>query len=241
MNTPTMICATDVTEELLLARFWQLDLSADQMRQVDALIAADPHLLARWERLRADMTALKPVAVPAIPFDMLRRLRQQLKLRAEHIQPKPQWPRFVAAFAAGAAAVLFWVHTSTAPTGNAPVAIEVAAQIPPAQNDLSLPAVRVHLTEAQDLLRVYDQADGDQQKLLADVIAQNQSYQFRATQRGQSDLARVLGALQPVLIALQQADQTDARRGLIEQFEFESQALLTKLQARASQSVPKTI
>jgi hypothetical protein len=262
MNTHS-IRPSDVTEELLIARFWQLEMSSEQIAQLDGLIATDALLLARWQKLCADMTALTPQAAPTLAPFTLRRLQQRLKLHAEPSAAR-QWPKFVATFAAGTAAVSLWISIPRTPTGSAPIAPQVVdtTKVPdfslptresrpgvtfqpkesrPAQNASSLRAVSLHLREAHELVVAYDAADGAQQKLLADVIAQNQRCQLHARTLGQNELARVLGALEPVLIALQDADERDDTRGLVEQFEFESHAVLTKLRGHASKFAPKTI
>ena len=176
-----------------------------------------------------------------MPPAALRRLQQRLRLRAESSPAKPQKPRFAATFAAGAAAVLLWMNLPRAPLENTGGSTEIAVINRVRSNQVSPRALSLHLTEAQALLQRTDYQQADQRALLADLLAQNQSFQQRAAQQGQADLARVLAALQPVLIELSIADQAEQRNGLVKQFEFESHALLTKLQQRASKFVPDTI
>jgi anti-sigma-K factor RskA len=261
MSTIKKLTLSDVSEELLLARYWQLDLSAEQIHEIDALIESDADLCARWEKLGMDLAALKRNKEAAAPADTMRRLQQQLRLRADSEAinpPQRSWQnifKFAGTFAAGAAAVLLWMNATRAPD-PAPIGSEVAIELStqlrdapnkfmsdvlPRQNKLSLQTVRLHVMETQALLERTAVSDGEQQELLKEAIAQNKSLQLRAQQQGQADLARVLAALQPVLIELAEADSAQSSSGLVEQFEFESQALLTKLQARSSQSTPDTI
>jgi anti-sigma-K factor RskA len=254
MSTTKKMTSSDVSEELLLARYWQLDLSAEQIHEIDTLIESDAELRERWEQLGMDLTVLKRTEESAAPADTVRRLQQQLRLRADSeafksSQRSKLWPwqnifKFAGTFVAGAAAVLLWVNATRAP-GPAPIGNEVALELPTQPADsphrLSLQAVRLHVTETQALLQRTARGDGEQKQLLEEAIAQNQSLQLQALKQGQSDLARVLAALQPVLVELAKAESTESSSGLVEQFEFESQALLTKLQARSSQSMPDTI
>ncbi len=248
MSFENMTDANALTDEQLLARYWQLDLSAEEIRQIDALIASDASVLARWRAIQCDLALLKPQSDVNIAPATLKRLQQQLRLHAQSGLAKPQWPKFAATSAAGAAAVLLWMSLPRTPMQNigGTTDIAIVSPVPAGQsskelNRVSLRAVSLHLMEAQAMLARTDYQQTEQRELLADVLAQNQSFQQRAAQQGQADLARVLAALQPVLIELAKADQAELRGGLIEQFEFESHALLTKLQQRSSQYVPDTI
>ena len=144
-----------------------------------------------------------------------------------------------------------WLYTQGVAPNSQPLAtehrvsehgvVEQGASNPEQTQTMSLPALRAHLLQTQMLLDKFDPNNAQERALLDEIIAQNQSYAQRAQRLGHSDLARVLRALEPVLVEVENIQEPEARAALINQFEFEADSLQTKLQARASKQVPKTI
>ena len=242
-------------DELLLFHFSD-GLSAERVAQIQTALDGDAVLRKRLAQLRAHLAALNHAGEDTLPAAVQRRL--QLKLRQLHAAsraparlpfwriPRTQSPWLLPAFAAGAGALVMWLYTqgvtpNTQPLASEHRASERGASMPEQAQTMSLPALRAHLLQTQMLLENFDPDNAQERALLDEIIAQNQSYAERAQRLGRADLARVLRALEPVLVEVENLKEPDARAALINQFEFEADSLQTKLQARASKQVPKTI
>ena len=236
-------------DELLLFHFSD-GLSAERVAQIQTALASDADLRERLAHLQADLTTLNAKADVALPEPLQRRL--QLKLRQlqtasmaparapfRHL-PRTQSAWLLPAFAASAGALVMWLYTQVTPNSQ-PLASAPVATISAQAQTMSLPALRAHLLQTQMLLETFDPNNAQERALLSEIIAQNQNYAERAQRLGRADLARVLRALEPVLVEVENIKEPDARAALINQFEFEANSLQTKLQARSSKQVPKTI
>lgn len=236
-------------DELLLYHFSD-GLTPERLAEIQMALDGDATLQGRLAQLRAHLLDLKDANAGAIPAGVHQRL--QLKLRQLHNAslaparmsfwrlPRMQSAWLVPVFAASAGALVMWFYTQGLTPSTQPLISEqlaISGQGP----SLSLPALRAHLMQTQTLLAAFDPSNSQEQALLGEIIAQNQSYAVRAQRLGRADLARVLRALEPVLVEAGNINEPNARAALIEQFEFEADSLQTKLRARASKQVPKTI
>ena len=245
-------------DELLLFHFSD-GLSAERVAQIQTALANDADLRKRLALLQAHLSTLSAKADVALPAPVQRRLQLKLRqLQSASMAPAraPFWHLpgtqsawLLPAFAASAGALVMWLYTyqgampNTQPPNTQPLAsapAPAAATSAPAQT-MSLPALRAHLLQTQTLLENFDPNNAQERALLGEIIAQNQSYAMRAQRLGRGDLARVLRALEPVLVEVENLKEPGARAALINQFEFEADSLQTKLQARASKQAPKTI
>lgn len=236
-------------DELLLFHFSD-GLSAERLAQIRITLEGDAVLRDRLAQLRAGLASLKPADVE-VPAAVQRRL--QLKLQQLNTATRPpvrapfwqaarqQSPWLLPAFAVGAGALIMWLYTQGVTPNTQNLALEHGAPVSAQVQTMSLPALRAHLLQTQALLENFDPNDSQERALLAEIITQNQNYAARAQRLGRADLARVLRALEPVLIEVENIKEPDARAALINQFEFESKSLQTKMQARASKQVPNTI
>jgi hypothetical protein len=242
-------------DELLLFHFSD-GLTPERVAQIQIALDGDATLRERLAQLRAHLAALNHAGEDTLPDAVQRRL--QLKLQQLHEAsraparlpfwrtPRAQSPWLLPAFAAGAGALVMWLYTQGVTPNTQPLATEHGAseQVvsnPEQAQTMSLPALRAHLLQTRALLETFDANNAQERALLSEIIAQNQNYAMRAQRLGRADLARVLRALEPVLVAVENLKEPDARAALINQFEFEADSLQTKLQARASKQVPKTI
>lgn len=237
-------------DELLLFHFSD-GLRPERMAEIQTALEGDATLRERLTQLRAHLTALRGKDNTALPAAVQYRLQRKLRqLHDESLAPAhaPLWriPRSQAAwilpaFAAGVGAFFMWLYTQGVTPNTQPLASEQVAPIPAQAQTVSLPALRAHLLQTQMLLENFDPNNAQERALLDEIIAQNQIYVEHAQRLGRSDLARILRALEPVLVEVENIKEPDARAALINQFEFEANSLQTKLQARASKQVPKTI
>ena len=239
-----------MTEDELLLFHFSDGLSAERVAQIQKALASDAELRKRLAHLQADLTTLNAKVDVALPEPVQRRLQLRLRqLQNASMAPAraPFWhlPRtqsawLLPAFAASVGALVMWQYTQVTPISQ-PLASAPVATISAQAQTMSLPALRAHLLQTQTLLETFDPNNSQERALLDEIIAQNQSYAERAQRLGRGDLARVLRALEPVLVEVENIKEPDARAALINQFEFEANSLQTKLQARASKQVPKTI
>ena len=237
-------------DELLLFHFSD-GLPTDRMEQIRIALESDAALRERLMQLRAHLTTLKQTDNEALPAALQRRLQLKLQqLRTASLPPTrtPFWraartqsPWLLPTFAAGAGALLMWLVTQGVTPDMQPLASDQGTSVPAQLQTMSLPALRAHLIQTQTLLASFDPSNAQERALLAEIIVQNQNYAERAQRLGRADLARVLRALEPVLVEVESIQEPSARAALIDQFEFEANSLQTKLQARASKHVPKTI
>ena len=232
-----------MTDDELLLFHLADGLSTDRIEKIRIALENDAVLRDRLAQLRANLTTLKQTDSEALPAAVQRRL--QLKLQQLHTASLPpvgepfwrlhkQSTWLLPAFTAGSGALLMWFYTQGIEPNARP------AQHQQAQT-MSLPALRAHLLQTQALLENFDPNDAQKRALLVEIINQNQNYAERAQRLGRADLARVLRALEPVLVEVENLKEPSARAALIDQFEFEANSLQTKLQAHASKPVPKTI
>jgi len=240
-----------MTDDELLLFYYSDGLPNARLEQIRIALEGDAILRERLAQLRGHLTTLSQIDTVELPAALQRRL--QLKLRQLHsasLRPAraPFWrvasmqsPWLLPTFAAGAGALLMWLYTQGVTPNTQPMASEQGLPIPAQTQTMSLPALRAHLLQTQTLLESFDPSNAQERALLAEIIAQNQNYAERAQRLGRADLARVLRALEPVLVEVETIKEPSARAALIEQFEFEANSLQTKLQARASKQVPKTI
>ena len=219
--TSHTLTAAELSDESLLARIWQLDPSAEQVQQIDQLIATDAIVGERFQRMLSDLQALMPQPVALAPPDLLARLQRRLRLHAQPSQAKPHWTKLAVAFSAGALATMILVNVQPP---VAPVPVPAVRPEPHADRESresgtedksresvtahaanpGLRSVALHLNDAQKLLRGFALKRSDQKEqreLLEDAIAQNYGLQLRAKQHGRSDLARLLAALQPCVLS----------------------------------------
>ncbi len=236
-------------DELLLFHFSD-GLPNERYEQIRIALEGDADLRDRLAKLRADLLSLKPADVE-IPAAVQRRL--QLKLQQFNTATRPparapfwqtarkQSTWLIPAFTAGAGALLMWFYTQGIAPNTPNLTVEHDAPTSGLEQTVSFAALRGHLLQTQALLESFDPNDSQERALLAEIITQNQNYAARAQRLGRADLARVLRALEPVLVEVETIQEPAARAGLIEQFEFEANSLQTKLQTRASKAVPKTI
>ena len=240
-------------DELLLFHFSD-GLTPERVAEIQTALDRDAVLRERLAQLRAHLATLSQTEDSALPADVQYRLQQKLRRlhaaaqtppRADFwraIRPQSTW--FLPAFAAGVGALTMWLYTQGVAPPTQPVVALTPSVSMPAQaqtQSMSLPALRAHLLQTQLLLESFDPSNSEERALLGEIIAQNQNYAARAQQLGRADLARVLRALEPVLVEVENINEPSVRAALIEQFEFEANSLQTKLQTRASKQVPKTI
>jgi hypothetical protein len=249
-------------DELLLQYFWR-ELPADQMQQVSSWLQHDAAIAQRYQALCADLQKIRD-AMPNAALSSLAITRAKLRLRRHIERQQLQQGQAPETSFAAAPAPVAWLRPALAGallTLLAVFAIVPRVVDPPLvskgdaspitnlntaetygveANSAMLRAVRVQVAQSQQTLQALPADLAEQRALLADIVLQNRSFAQRAQLQGQADVARLLRAIEPVLASLAQQPTPQERAALLAQWEFETQVLQTKLQARASKPVPTT-
>ncbi|MEM7612859.1 MAG: hypothetical protein AAF270_14340 [Pseudomonadota bacterium] len=102
--------------------------------------------------------------------------------------------------------------------------------------------LQVYLENASvDLERLQQRSPDDQAALIAEIVRQNRMFELAAESRNVSDVARLMRAIEPVLLQLASDDISAAEADALRmQLSFELNALLTKV-AQSTSEVTETI
>ena len=229
---PTKIEPPQISDEQLLCYYWNEGLSAAVQSQIHSLLSQDAALAARFSALQSDLLRLKQTGEHKLSGAAGVRIRRALAARANapECRALPYWQWAAPLLAASFIAIAIFIKPSVNLVPSTEVAGAANAKpVMTTPSDQVLRALQVHLSDSEMLLENFNPNDAASADLLAEIIAQNQSFERRAKAQGRSDLARVLRAMEPVLRALGNAQGVDSRENLLEQLEFEAKSLQTKL------------
>ena len=229
-----------VNEETLTLYYFDDGLTAAERRDVEAALESDLELAERYRALCSELDAFTDLPVPEAPVTLAPRLHAALDRAAEQASSARARPTFhfgsffwgtaVAASLAIGIAIGFLVAPGSSPT---PPVAAVAAE--DSHSSLSR-GLLVHFRESRDTLSALDvTANGERDQLIMNIVQQNRLFERMATQTDSQDLARVLRALEPILIKLASEDITaDEAAKLQSQLAFELNIVLTKLSRQVS-------
>ena len=228
-----------INDEQLLALLLDDSLPADQRRQLEQAIAADPELRRRLTAWQAPLRtwpaddSFDP-APAAAQARWRRALAREQRLTASSDRRWPQgWLVAGLATIVLATFALSLERWRLPPTG--------AAQQPPpvAQDSAETGAlqrgVALYLADTRARLAQWPGSADQQHDLLAQSLAQNRLYAAAAAAQGDQELARVLRAFELTLESLQAARDNDpAAAATRQRLSFELGAMQTKLSPAAS-------
>ncbi|KAA9134208.1 hypothetical protein F3N42_01300 [Marinihelvus fidelis] len=245
-----------IDDQTLTLYYWRDGLTDDERRSVEAALASDAVLAARYRQLVAELESLTGDALTPAPghrkhqwHDLLEREARLERQKAAASTTRRPLLGLGAAFAAVLAlgvGIGIWVP-GQAPgpgpgIGPKPVAIEpVTDPVPTAQPASFERGLQLYLRESRSELADLGQRDAaDRDALLAQIIAQNRLFERAAEKQQAPDIARVMRAIEPILLRLADAETSpEDAEALRRQLAFELNAVLTRLQQPASK--PTTI
>lgn len=223
-----------IDETTLVLYFYGDELSDAETAEIEAALAADPALAARYATLRARLRRAADPAALAAPAGLTARLHTQLDAAADAdaAPPATPWRPWALAAALALAVALGTLVVLDRPGPRTATTVAEA----PAPRPAFERALTAHLSGSRLTLAGLDGTpDPERADAVAQILRDNRA-QIRAAQaRGDERLARVLRAFEPVLerLVADAAEPGDAA-ALREQLEFEMNAMLTKYGRRTS-------
>lgn len=230
-----------MNEDLLILYYYEDGLSAGERRRVSAALATDSALADRYAALCADLGRLTDANPVALPADVRRRLHESVDGLAHPvaIERKPPARRFsFPPFAWGAT-------VAVALTIGIAIGVFVHEPEPPVAaiaGDPFLRGMKVYLADTRrDIATLPSGAPADRERLILRIVDQNRLFERAAEHNNADDLARVLRALEPVLLRLATEDLApEDAEALRAQLAFELGVMLTKLARDPSKKSTKT-
>lgn len=252
-----------ITEEQLILYYYDDGLNPQVKQSIGQALQTNAALAARYRELSASLDNFLEEDTPAAPVHLKpqwheligreAQLHRQKSATAGRTQPGSQsgsqhWPQHWLAWAAGLATMLvlgiaigIWMQPET---GTRDAAETGLVQRTPEQDESAggatafTRAVQVYLGGKQDELAGMDDLQAEtNQLILLQIITQNRLLERAAVANDTPELARLLRALEPVLIELADPSTSpEDAAALQRQLAFELQAVLTKLQQAPSKS-----
>ena len=235
-----------------LTLYYYDELEAAERRDVEKALADDAALAQQYRRLSRQLDALSAVESHSAPSHVVARWHDVIDRAAERearaVQAPPRgfhfgsffWGSAVAAsLAVGVALGVYFSGERVEPVDAGYVAPGFVDNNQPAASDPTDAFSRGLLVHFQDsraqLTDLSPDANGDRSELILSIIQQNRLFARMAKQNDSQDLARILRALEPVLVRLAADDVTaDEAARLQAQLAFELNIVLTKLSRQVS-------
>jgi hypothetical protein len=238
-----------ISEETLTLYFYEDGLSDKERAEVTKALKTDRVLAARYATLRGDLDTLSQFPESGAPghlqhqWHALIASEAQLERQRQPAQKRPT-PWFFAGAALASVLALGIAIGIFIQGGEVAPGTELAENPAPtgqmerqAQQGLAFTrGLQFYLEEQHDELISFDnRSDPDRVALLKDIIAQNRLFEHAAEQQEAPEIARLMRALEPVLLRLADAETTpEDAQALRRQLAFELNAMLTKLQTAPS-------
>lgn len=243
-----------MNDDTLLLYYYDDGLSVQERRDVEAAIATDISVRARYEELRLQLDVLDTGSDVAAPTHMVQRWHDSIDRAAqrEHAPARSKSGPFNAMSffwgAAISAALAVGIGIGVIMSGS-PVPVELAptvALVDPETTSI-VPGsfargMQVHLRDTQqNIAALSGDSREDRTFLVMRIIQQNRLFERAAERNDSASLARVLRAFEPILLRLAADDiapeDADALR---RQLAFELNVMLTKLARDTSKETHKT-
>jgi hypothetical protein len=238
-----------ISDDILILYYYKDGLSETQRSQLQAAMRQDVAMRARYEQLRADLDDLdRQEAVLPAPdavarwhdgIDRAARMEQQRAIP----RSRTSLPRSFTWGAALAATLVVGIGIGNYLSGRGalepPINDYVAGNVDPVSGSASATFARglaVHLRESrQELANLPAEPGSERTLLLSQMIQQNRMFERAAAEKDAEDIARVLRALEPILMQLASADLSPAEASALQaQLAFELNVVLTKYGQNAS-------
>jgi len=238
-----------MNNETLTLYYYDDGLTAAERREVEAALASDPSLAARYEALCAELDGLGDPSPANVPPHLVAQWHDALDRAADRevfaVVPARRSFHFGSFFwgAAIAASLALGIGIGVFIAGDDPVpdgGMVAAVSQDPA--DAFSRGLLVHFRDSRDQLSAIEAStNGNRQQLIQNIIEQNRLFVRMAKDNESQDLARVLRAFEPVLLRLAAEDVTPAEaEQLLAQLQFELTIVLTKLARQVSDKIQAT-
>lgn len=213
-------------------------LAADERLAIARALAQDPALNARLQQLQVDLDALRgfPDAEPSAAAQ--RRWHDALQ-RADRLSAAPakratRWlARPLALAAVVGAVVIGGVLVRSEWLPPTPIAV-----LPKAPLHSVARGMQQQFADSEMALASLGGQPQSDSALINELVAQHRVFERLAMQSGEPELARVLRAMEPMLLALERPGVGTDNDELRAQLQFELAAMQTKLAAAPSKKLP---
>ena len=233
--------------EETLTLYYYAELDEAERRAVEQALAGDPALARRYRELSRQLDTLGKVESHSAPSHVVARWhdvidRAAAREAAAARQPRQSfhpgsffWGSAVAASLAVGIAIGVYVTGGSIDPVDTPSVANLHDPVSERGNAFSR-GLLVHFQESRNQLSgLSPEANGERSELIMSIIQQNRLFARMAKQNDAQDLARVLRALEPVLVKLAAEDVTaDEAARLQSQLAFELNIVLTKLSRQVS-------
>jgi len=237
-------------DDTLILYYYGDGLDCEERRSVETALAEDPRLARRYRALSADLDRLAQAPPLAAPAGLAGRLHASIedddaasvvpirRRRGHRIRPLIAGASIAAALAAGIGIGLLLDRQDP----DAPVPLSLAAGGHAADVSPLARGLRLHLADSRRSLDAWPvDSDADRTILVMRIIQQNRLFEQAAEQGDAADIARVLRALEPILLELAGNEIGPAEaRALRDQLAFELDVVLTRLARSASNEMQST-
>lgn len=234
-----------IDDDLILFHYRD-GLPATRLREIETQLQRDPKLAARYAALVAELGALPPAQPVRASATARQRWAHHLDLLAEReSRTRPARTRQLTWQLAGGFALLLvgvgvglrlGERVPSLPEPSPPPTIAAVEHSPLVR------AVQAHLNLTGTWLAELPEVDAQARRvLIAEVVTQNRVYERSAQHQNADKLARVLRAMEPVLLSLadESADE-EAFAASLRQLEFELTVMQTKLAQAPSNAVRRS-
>ncbi|MEM8683537.1 MAG: hypothetical protein AAGF72_08910 [Pseudomonadota bacterium] len=226
-----------MNDEKLMLYFYEDGLDAAERSAIRERLKTDVEYRGRYQRLCEDLQQLHTpdVAAPESLKNRLHDLVEQSAQREQHSKRRRRFDLTAFFFGVAVTAALV-VGVGLGSLLDRPTATP-ASELMTAQTvstDTLKRGVQVHFAETRS--RLLD-SEADRILVAARMIEQNRSLEALADDGGAHDLARILRAMEPVLVSLATEDLSPQQAAAMQQqLIFEINVVLTKLARQSSDS-----
>ncbi len=233
-------------DELLTLYYYEDGLTESEREAVATRLEEDAAFRARFDALSSVLGSTGSIDAYRTTDDRRARFSATINALADRDQRARRttagWPiGWIVTFAVTASlaiGVAIGTRLDTSPPPTNPGVV----QVPTDDSERLVRRVTGHLRDSQQrLLESGDESTEDRQLLLRDIVTRNRSFVEKAEAQGDERLARVLRALEPVLLALAAEDMLpEERSDLSSQLLFELNVVLTKYGQDTSKDATRT-
>lgn len=236
-----------MNDETLILYYYGDGLSDDERSAVEAALENDSYLRERYRALCRSLDQVSELPTGRAPAHMAARLHGSIERaaagepvanaspgKAWHF-PSFAWGALAAALVAGVAIGLnFGDGATPVPSiadGRDRIDIDDRPPMQPATPVSFSRGLQFHLRESRDdIMRLAANDNADRTMLVLDILRQNRLFEQAAREHDAEDIARVLRALEPVLLRLANEENAEDAAALRAKLTFELNVVLTKME-----------
>ncbi|MEL7296976.1 MAG: hypothetical protein AAGJ86_04890 [Pseudomonadota bacterium] len=232
-----------IDDDQLLLFYYDDGLSPDEHNAIRDAISRETEVADRYRTLQATLGEASDVSAIRAPNHLKYQWQEAITqaARRETAPTSPSRPKFLL-WGSALAASLFVAFAIGTQVGSLDDNKTPAAVASAPSNDAFARGLQVHLQQASTLIETPTEATtADTAALVNQIVAQNRLFEKAAEANEAHDVARLMRAIEPVLVRLANPDVSPVEANALRlQVAFELNAVLTKIEQTASE-VTETI